>query len=114
MTAFVPEFQGHPDPIGAQLERWQEQGRPITPWVRHAMRAWAQRDSVIPPVGKKASRVTNLEAGFLPILCNCTECKGAALIFPPEVGMPEPNNGICICQRCSFNGSAGERKAAMP
>jgi hypothetical protein len=108
----------HPDPIEAALEAARKRGL-LTPWVQFAMRAWEKRQPIMPCTGKgnrNPGRITCIEAGFVPIACKCMHCGGAALIFPSEEGGPpaqyEGGNGICVCPKCSFDGSL--RRQAVP
>lgn len=90
------------DPIEAKIARAEQRGQRITPWVRSAMRSWAERGVRVPSVNLPESKwplYLDGDITFLPMPCDCLECGEPAVIFPPEKGMPQ---GCCICPTCSF------------
>ncbi len=91
------------DPIEQKIADAARRGQKISPWVRHIMRAWAQRNPKMPNTGenegKNPTGMTCIEAGQLPIPCDCFYCGDPAVIFPPEDGS-DPR-GYCICPCCS-------------
>lgn len=92
-----------PDPIADQIATAEARGQRITPWVRHIVKVWAARNPKLPNTGsnkgKNPAGVTCMEAGSLPIICDCFYCSEPSVIFPPEDGSPP--EGYCICQCCS-------------
>lgn len=92
-----------PDVIQEKLDSAAARGQKISPWVRQIMRAWAQRNPKLPNTGENAGKnptgIICIEAGQLPIPCDCFYCGEPAVIFPPEDGT-DPR-GMCICPCCS-------------
>lgn len=92
-----------PDPIDEEIAGAERRGQKISPWVRQVMRAWADRNPKLPNTGENAGKnptgITCIEAGSIPIPCDCFYCGDPAVIFPPEDGT-DPR-GYCICPCCS-------------
>lgn len=92
-------------PIDEAIDRALERGQRVTDWQRSAMQAWAQRNVTLPSNGvPEWEKTLWTTVGVLPMPCDCTECHGGAVIFPPEAGAPR---GFCVCPTCSLKQTAG-------
>lgn len=57
--------------------------------------------TVIAEWGRRHPKGAATLPGSVPIPCNCTRCRGPAVIFPGETRDFPENQGYCICPRCS-------------
>jgi hypothetical protein len=92
------------------IARAEQRGQYVSPHVRHLMRVWASRNVKMPNTGvnkgNNPTGITCIEAGNLPIPCDCAQCGESAVIFPPEDGSPW--QGYCVCPFCTLSGSSNE------